>query len=62
MLILKVMSVKEVPGISEQQSTWLIDPRETWMKYEINNFQANFGWGISCEIALRWMSLDLNDD
>ena len=20
------------------------------------------GWGISCELALRWMSLDLNDD
>ena len=20
------------------------------------------GWGISCEIALRWMSLDLTDD
>ena len=20
------------------------------------------GWGISCEIAIRWMSLDLNDD
>ena len=20
------------------------------------------GWGISCEIALRWLSLDLTDD
>ena len=31
----------------------------------MGNFQANLvmdGWGISSEIALRWMSLDLTDD
>ena len=30
----------------------------------VSNFQANSvfdGWGISCEIALRWLSLDLID-
>ena len=35
------------------------------MESEISRFQANIviaGWGISCEIALRWMSLDLTDD
>ena len=35
------------------------------MEYEIRRFQANIviaDWGISCEIALRWMSLDLTDD
>ena len=30
----------------------------------VPNFTDNFsdGWGISCELAVRWMSLDLSDD
>ena len=35
------------------------------MKFQICNFQtvlAIDGWGISCEIALIWMSLDFIDD
>ena len=31
-------------------------------KYFSNWFQGFDGWGISCEIALRWMSLYLTDD
>ena len=38
-------------------------------RFEWKNSESNFnlilvidGWGIFCEIALRWMSLDLCDD
>ena len=41
-------------------------PWEIWMKFYISKFQGNFSYWwlryrISCEIALRWLSLDLTD-
>ena len=35
-----------------------------WMKFE-TSFKlilVMVGWGLSCEVALRWMSLDFTDD
>ena len=37
----------------------LIGPRVSWMKFQINNFQAEFSWLLSevSQIALKWMSV-----
>ena len=35
--------------------------RFKWNFRPASNFQAIDGWGISCEIALRWMPWDLTD-
>ena len=48
-------------------SVYRINSLKIWMKFQISNFQIDFScwWlikGISCEITLRWMSLDLSDD
>ena len=45
---------------SSTSPTELIGTREIWMKFWI--ILGIRGWGISCEIALRWMSLYLIDD
>ena len=41
-------------------------PGEIWIKFQILNFPDNFSdWWLrlwTCEVALRWMSLDLTDD
>ena len=46
--------------INDNQENW-----EIWMKFGYLIFQIISvidGWGISCELALRWMSRDLTDD
>ena len=44
---------------------WPIGPWEIWMKFRHVIFKQILvidGWGISCEIALMWMSLDFTED
>ena len=42
----------------------LIDPWEIWSKFQIifKLILLISSWGISCEIALSWISLDLTDE
>ena len=49
----------------QHQSSWLIGPWEILIKIQISNYKlilVTDDWGISCEIALRLMSMDLVDD
>ena len=56
---LAALFIFEFPGKFE-----LIGPWEIWMKFFIRYviFKRIDGRGISCEIALIWMSLDFTDD
>ena len=58
-----LFSLSEVPYLIGPPLThW---PWEILMKFQIINLQLTLvidGWCISCEIALRWLLLDLNDD
>ena len=47
-----------------QRVNWLAPRKFKWyFRYLIFHIiTENDGWGISCELALRWMSLDLTDD
>ena len=45
--------------------SYFIDPWENWMNFELSHFNLIFvfdGWGMFCEIVLRWLSLDFTGD
>ena len=48
------------PGLDNDSSHW---PHRGSLKKKFDKYKSFkwHGWGTYCEIALRWMSLDLND-
>ena len=63
-----VVSLLTLIGITRPRWVNSVTPWEIWMKFLVCSFQTVKqilvinGWGISCEIALIWMSLDSTDD
>ena len=54
---------RNIPSLAWEELThW---PLDDFNKFETSNFQTSFnysGWGIFCETAIRWMSLDPTGD
>ena len=51
-----MISVKHISSFTPRIFEW----KFRWVIFKI--ILAIFGWGISCEIVLKWISLDLADD